>query len=191
MMDKMKSRHIYKHLMNGRILNRSQLNNSGEWIDNPWFTEVMDNIADYRHLYTMSGYRLIEHPNYVYIMDDDGAENKTDITMKAYCLLLIIGKYLMMNNYSLDKIASEKAGLSQDDFKQMEKVPYIEEILEKAKFTHKKGDDLFALVQNILVEREIMLEKKSAKLYVLSEAGKNFFAELLENSESFFNDTEL
>lgn len=191
MMDKIMSRYIYKHLMNGKILNRYQLSNGGEWIDNPWFYEVMGNLDDYRHLYTMSGYRLIENSNYVYIMDDEGTESKTDITMKAYCLLLIIGKYLMMNNYSLDKITSEKAGLSIDDFKQMEKVPYIEEILEKARFTNKKSEDVFALVQNILVEREIMLEKKSVKLYVLSEAGKAFFAELLANSESFFNDTEL
>ena len=184
------SRHIYKHLMNGRILNRYQLNNSSERVNNPWFDEIMGNLDDYRHLYTMSGYRLIEHPDYLYIIDDDATELKTDITMKAYCLLLIIGKYLMINNYSLDKIMSEKAGLSIDDFKQMEQVPYIEEILEKAKFTDKKGHNFYSLVLTTLVEREIMLEKKSAKLFILSDAGKAFFQELLQEQESFFKETE-
>lgn len=190
MMDKVKSRQIYKHLMNGRILNKYQLNNSGDRVNHPLFEEVMGNLDDYRHLYVMSGYRLIEHPNYLYIVDDEASETKTEVTMKAYCLLLVIGKYLMMNNYSLDKITSEKAGLTEDDFKQMEEVPYIEEILEKARFTRKKEDGLLSLIQTTLVDREILLEKKSSKQYVLSEAGKAFFEELLSNSDSLFEEEE-
>jgi len=179
---------IFDQLMNGRIINKYKLSNSGEPIADPLFTEIMDNLADYRKNNAMNGFELIETPTYVYLNDAGGLDGKTDISMKVYFLLLIIGKYLTVNGHSITKITSHTGGLTPDDFKEMANIPYVDQILEKSKMTGKSEDSLMGHVKNLLVDRGIMLEKPSSKSYVLSEAGKAFFEELMENKHRFMDE---
>lgn len=182
-----KSVDIYDTLMNGRMINRQQLNNAGEWIADPWFDELMNNLQDYRMMFQAFGFRLVENPNYVYLIDQSLTDGKTDISMKAYCLLLIIGKYLTVNGFALSKITSPTGGLTEADFIKMGELPYVAEILEKAKLGNRHKDDLFSVIKSVLVERKLMLEKPSSQSYILSNAGKAFFDELMLNKDKIID----
>jgi len=83
---------IYDVLMNGRILNRQIIEND-TWIANPLFIEIMDNLDDYRKQYEMSGYNFIASGDYVYIAENSSDDLKTDISMRAQVLLMLIGKF--------------------------------------------------------------------------------------------------
>lgn len=180
MVDIKKSVKIYNHLMNGRILNRQILASHGAFENDPLFSELMDNLEDYRRQYQMGGFSLIANADYAYLIKGDSYEiGKSEIAMKAYCLLLLLGKYLTTHNYTLSKLTSEKGGLSQADFHKIEAMPHTQEILERAGM----GDDLFRNIKSILIERGVMFEKPSEQKFVLSNAGKAFFDELMISFE--------
>lgn len=189
--DKRKSKQIFDTLMNGRIINKHLLNNSSETIDNPLFSEIMDNLDAYQNWYDACGYELITKPTFVYL-NDAVQDPKTELTMKAYCLLLIIGKYLTMNNFTLSKITDPKSGLTIEDFQKMADIPNVADILGKTKIAYKKDEDMFSAVKSILVDRHIMLEKASSKKFVLSDAGKAFYEELMakfDDGDTFEDNT--
>ena len=128
----------------------------------------------------MGGFSLIANADYAYLIKGDSYEiGKTEIAMKAYCLLLLLGKYLTTHNYTLSKLTSEKGGLTQADFHKIEVMPHTQEILERAGM----GDDLFRNIKSILIERGVMFEKPSEQKFVLSNAGKAFFDELMMSFE--------
>ena len=54
MVDMYKSVEIYNHLMNGRIINRERLGSHGEFESEALFSEIMDNLGDYKNQYAMS-----------------------------------------------------------------------------------------------------------------------------------------
>lgn len=190
--DKRKSKQIFDTLMNGRIINKHILNNSSEKVDNSLFSEIMDNLDAYQNWYEACGYELITKPTFAYL-NDAVQDPKTELTMKAYCLLLIIGKYLTMNNYTLSKITDSKSGLTLEDFQKMADIPNVSDILEKAKIAYKKDEDMFSAVKSILVDRQIMLEKASSKKFVLSDSGKAFYEELIAKFDDgdTFKDNDL
>lgn len=99
------SEQIFSTLMNGRIINREKIDND-VLVPEPLFMEIMDNLQAYQKQYEMSGYTFIHSGEYVYIIEDE--KGKTDIAMKAQILLLLIGKYLNNNNFSLQKIKNKK-----------------------------------------------------------------------------------
>ena len=49
MVDMYKSVEIYNHLMNGRIINRERLGSHGEIESEALFSEIMDNLGDYKN----------------------------------------------------------------------------------------------------------------------------------------------
>lgn len=176
MFDVNTSREIFSLLMNGKLINKSILNNSGEFINNYLFTEIINNLDDYRTQYRMSGYDLIERPDFFYIKDyhqQDG-DLKTDITMKICVLLLIMGKYLIEHNYRLTRLTDPTGGLSESDFEAMQDMPNTQEILGKSKIV-----DLKMAIKSILVDKNILLQKPSSLDYILSDGGKAFFHEIL------------
>ena len=152
-----KSEQIFNTLMNGRIINREIIDND-VLVANPLFNEIMDNLEVYKKQYEMSGFKFLHSGDYVYITEDE--KNKTDIAMKAQILLLLIGKYLNNNNYSLQKIKHLNVGLTRSDILGVQAMP------ETIEF------------KNILVERHILLEKTSSESFILSAIGEKFFDEL-------------
>ena len=74
--------------MNGKVINKHIINNASELTLNPLFTEIMDNLADYRKQYQMNGSDFIIKPDFVYINDSDVlSEKKSAQAMKVICLL--------------------------------------------------------------------------------------------------------
>jgi site-specific DNA-adenine methylase len=166
-----KSEQIFNTLMNGRIINREIIDND-VLVANPLFNEIMDNLEVYKKQYEMSGFNFLHSGDYVYITEDE--KNKTDIAMKAQILLLLIGKYLNNNNYSLQKIKHLNVGLTRSDILGVQAMPETIELLNRAGM----GDDVFVQIKNILVERHILLEKTSSESFILSAIGEKFFDEL-------------
>ena len=166
-----KSEQIFNTLMNGRIINREIIDND-VLVANPLFNEIMDNLEVYKKQYEMIGFKFLHSGDYVYITEDE--KNKTDIAMKAQILLLLIGKYLNNNNYSLQKIKHLNVGLTRSDILGVQAMPETIELLNRAGM----GDDVFVQIKNILVERHILLEKTSSESFILSAIGEKFFDEL-------------
>lgn len=171
------SKRIFDQLMNGRIVNKTIIGNNDSFAENPLFIEIVDNLDDYRTQYKMSGYDFIEKEGYFYIRDRllNTTELKTDITMKACVLLLIMGKYLTENNYKISKLTDASAGLVEADFEAIQDMPDTAEILEKTgmKQSYSKA------VSSTLVERSIMLQKTGSNAFVLSDSGRAFFDEIV------------
>lgn len=167
---------LFKELTNGRVINKYKLQNNGEETENELFTEVMSNLDTYRLQYRMSGYELIEHEDYFYIRDADvGFDDlQSDITMKVSVLLILLGKYVNDKGYILSKLTSTAGGLSDADLDEIETLPNTIELMEKCDF--KKG--FKHAFKSSLVDRNIMLQKPTDGRYVLSAAGRAFFAAL-------------
>ena len=170
---------IFNELMNGKVINRTVLNNSGEFTPNPLFKEVMENLKDYRTQYEMSGCEFIDESEFIFIRDRASSRDdlKTDITMKACILLLILGKYVNENNYRLSKLTEPSGGITRADIEAIQEEEDTVELIEKAKLK----SDLHAEIKNVLVNRNIMLEKPSEESYILSDAGRAFFTEVIES----------
>ena len=162
---------IFNTLMNGRVINREVIIND-VLVTNPLFTEIMDNLELYQRQYEMSGFKFIHSGNYVYITEDD--KSKTDIAMKAQILLLLIGKYLNNNNFSLKKIKYPNIGLTRSDILGIQAMSESIELLNRAGM----GEDVYSQIKSILVERNILLEKTTSDAFILSAIGNEFFDEL-------------
>ncbi len=176
------SKMIFNQLMNGKVINKSLLNNSGEFVDNHLFIEIMDNLEDYRAQYRMSGYEFIENTRFVFIREPSSqTENlKTDITMRVYVLLLLIGKYITTHNFRLTKLTEASGGLTEEDIELIQQMPDTEELLEKSGMKR----DFAGSIKSLLIDRNILLQKPSSASYLLSDAGRSFFDEIIEQYES-------
>jgi len=176
------SQRIFNELMNGRIINKTMIDNSNNFVENPLFTEIIDNLDDYRNQYKMSGYEFVENPDYIYIREftADSSGLKSDITMKACVLLLLMGKYLTDNNYRISKLIDPSGGLTEADFEAIQNMPDTAEILEKSAMKR----DFTASIKPILVERNIMLQKIGSNAFILSDSGRAFFDEIVDSYQS-------
>ncbi|PLA73419.1 hypothetical protein CYQ88_11260 [Hydrogenovibrio sp. SC-1] len=173
------SKQIYQELKNGKIINKHRLDNAARFVQNELFTEIMVNEEDYRKQFEMSGYEFVLTESFVLIREQgrDSATLKTDMTMKAYILLLLLGKYLNEQNYRFTKLTASDGGLTVGDINAVGQMPDTTELLEKSGM--KNG--LMNNIKNVLVKRNILLEKASSETYILSDAGKAFFQEILTN----------
>lgn len=163
------SKEIFDHLMNGRIINKTVLNNASEFVENELYTEIIRNLDTYRQQYAMSGLKLVENESYFYIREPDANQEslKSDITMKACILLMLIGKYITESRSRLNKLTDPSGGLTYADIETIEDMSDTPEILERCGIKQ----DLKTAIKTILVDRNIMLQKASAE--VLSTTGEN------------------
>ena len=139
----------------------------------------MDNLKDYRTQYEMCGFELVEEAEYVFIRDrvSNRDDLKTDITMRASLLLLLLGKYITEFNFRFSKLTEISGGITKSDIDLIQEMPNTQEILEKANMKN----DLQSLIKTNLVDRHIMLEKVDTQSYILSDSGRAFFDEIIHN----------
>lgn len=174
------SKQIFNDLMNGKIINERNLENNAEQFErNPLYTEIIDNLPEYKQQYEMCGYDLIVNAEkgYLHIRDQGRASEglKTDVTLKASIFLLMIGKYLNEYNYHIGKLTDASGGLTDVDFNKIMEMSDTQELLEKLSV----NSDFKQAIQPVLVERNILLKKGDAPVkYILSDAGKAFFDEV-------------
>ncbi len=166
--------------MNGKIINERNLENNAEQFEsNPLYTEIIDNLSEYKQQYEMCGYKLIVNAEkgYLHIRDQGRASEslKTDVTLRASVFLLMIGKYLNEYNYHIGKLTDASGGLTDSDFDKIMKMSDTQELLEKLSV----NSDFRQAIQPVLVERNILLKKGDTPVkYILSDAGKAFFDEV-------------
>lgn len=186
MFDANLSKEIFSQLMNGKVINETILNNSGEFVENHLYTEIIKNMEKYQDQYKMSGYVFVEKSGFFYIRDTSLGEKdlKTDITMKVCVLLLLMGKYLIENNYRLTKLTNTSGGLTEADFEAIQEMPDTQEILEKSKIK-----DFAYGVKTCLIDRNILLEKPSSRSYILSASGRSFFDEIIVDHQTVYDPT--
>jgi hypothetical protein len=182
MYNKQLSKEIFDQLTNGKVINKTILNNAGEFVENHLFNEVMGNLNDYRQQYEMSGCDFVESPTFVFIRDlaSNQEDLKTDVTMKACVLLLLIGKYITENNYRITKLTESSGGLTEADIEAIEQMDDTKEVLERSSI--KNG--FSSAIKSILIDRNILLKKPSVNAYLLSDAGKEFFDEISERFQN-------
>lgn len=194
MVDMIKSVEIFNHLMNGRMINREQMASYGEFEPDPLFAEIMGNLDDYRKQYAMCGYNLIDTGSFLYIVRDYEYENnKSMIAMKAYCLLLIIGKYTTAHGRRLDNLGVASGGLAQADIVKIQEAANTKEILQRIGFAD--GDDFSGCIRTILVERCIAYIHPVSQNLILASAGLRFFEDItnnfsLDDDDSSFSATD-
>lgn len=184
MTDMNMSADIYNEFMNGRMINRQIVSDNGEFVPNPFFTEVMDNMGDYTKQYRMSGYTIEYNTDYLYLYKGQIHESsKTELSMKAYILLMIIGHYVNTQGFvtthdrASSKLSSINGGLTLADIDKIQETPIMKEMLERADM---KGD-LYKVIKSILIERHIMHRNPVTNNIILSGAGARFFDEITEN----------
>lgn len=170
---------IYQFLSSGKVINSRILNNSGEFIPNLLFEEVMNNLDAYRTQYEMSGQELVVRKSFIFLRKggDSIEDLKTDITMKAALLLLMLGKYINERNYRFSKLTEQSGGITRDDIQNIQEMEDVQELIEKAKLK----DDLFTEYKNVLINRFLLLEMPGSERFILSDAGKAFFDEVVQS----------
>ncbi|MBU2878741.1 MULTISPECIES: condensin complex protein MksE [Aliiglaciecola] len=168
---------IYQTLTAGKIINNRMLNNSGQCISNPLFEEIMNNLSTYATQYEMSGQELVRNKDFVYLRK--GAELaedvKTDVTMKAALLLLMLGKYINEQNYRFSKLTEQNGGITKTDILALQEIDDIQELIEKARLK----SDLFTEFKNVLINRNLLLELPGNERFILSDAGRVFYEEVV------------
>ncbi|MBL4741481.1 MAG: hypothetical protein COB75_00895, partial [Idiomarina sp.] len=117
------------------IRNQYKLSNSGQWVTDQYYDEIISNLADYRQQYEMCGYELVERPGYLFIREitPNATDLKTDVAMKASLLILMLAKYITDHNYSLLKLTETNGGVTPSDIEAMQEMPDMQELIEKAK----------------------------------------------------------
>jgi hypothetical protein len=179
MFDRHLSKDIFDEFMNGKVINKHRLNNAGQDEQNPYFTELMENLDDYKMQYDMSGLELVVKPSYALVREvkDKSIDLKTDISMKCAILLMILGKFVINANYRMSKLTEASGGITVDELALLENDDDVIELLEKGRM---KGT-LSSEVKNTLVGRKLLLEIPGAQKYILSDAGRAFFDEVVQN----------
>lgn len=168
---------IYQMLMAGKMINSRILNNSGQWVSNPLFEEIMNNLQAYTTQYEMSGQELVNNKSFVFLRKSGMPieDLKTDVTMKAALLLLMLGKYINEQNYRFSKLTEPSGGITQADIRALQELDDVQELIEKAKLK----SDLFAEFKNILINRNILLELPGSERFILSDSGRAFFDDVV------------
>ena len=88
--------------------------------------------------------------------------SKTEIAMKAYCLFLIIGKYMTTQNSKIERLSSAGHALSLSEINKISLMPDTEEILQRAGL----NNDLFKSIKSVLMERQIILKNPITQNFV-------------------------
>jgi len=173
MIESEKSQRIYADLINGRIINKFLLEQD-QPVPNPDYTELFSNLEHYVELYRNIGFELVFRDSFFFIRDLDLGDTYKEMAIKIQVTLLILARKITEAGYGYELLESENAGVSvqqMDDFSSQQEV---QKLITAAKLGKKT---LHEVVRDVLVEKRIM-NKNSHNRYVLSDAGKYFFAEL-------------
>jgi hypothetical protein len=181
MISKELSQKLYAELINGKTVNKqSYLSKTNELVGNPLYTEIFNNLDEYKTLYENIKFELIHrHPGFFYIREPNGDEIN-EVTIKVQALLIVIGRIVTEKGYLFDTLTDYRAGIKLEDLNvAMEEERYTD-ILHTCKLCKDRNID--AEIKNNLISRELMFINSRGH-YVLSNAGQSFFSELKDSYE--------
>ena len=173
-----KSQKIYIDLINGRIINKSILN-EGQRLPNPDYTELFSNIEKYTELYRNIGFELVFRDSFFFIRDLNLGDTYKETAIKIQVILLIISRKITEAGFGYDLLDNENAGVSVQQLHEFSTQEDVKQLITAAKLGKKT---LPEVVKDVMLERNIM-NKNTHDRYILSDAGKYFFSQLFELDE--------
>jgi len=174
-----KSQKIYIDLINGRIINKSILNEK-QWFPNPDYTELFSNIEMYTELYRNIGFELVFRDSFFFIRDLNLGDTYKETAIKIQVILLIISRKITEAGFGYDLLDNENAGVSVQQLHEFSTQEDVKQLITAAKLGKKT---LLEVVKDVMLERNIM-NKNTYDRYILSDAGKYFFSQLFDQDEA-------
>ena len=174
-----KSQKIYIDLINGRIINKSILNEK-QWFPNPDYTELFSNIEMYTELYRNIGFELVFRDSFFFIRDLNLGDTYKETAIKIQVILLIISRKITEAGFGYDLLDNENAGVSVQQLHEFSTQEDVKQLITAAKLGKKT---LLEVVKDVMLERNIM-NKNTYDRYILSDAGKYFFSKLFDQDEA-------
>jgi hypothetical protein len=177
MFDKVLSAEVYNRLMNGKVINKYNIDKKGDKYNDVLFSEIILNLDDYKKQYEMSGFELVSGYNFFYIRNGITDSIKADVSKKISVLLLVISRHVTKKGYKFDKLSNPKGGITNNELLEIEDLDETKELMEKSEMGKMK---FHIAVKRVLVDRGIMLEKVTGE-FILSDAGISFFNDLFSS----------
>ncbi|MCU7835138.1 MAG: hypothetical protein KZQ83_07760 [gamma proteobacterium symbiont of Taylorina sp.] len=175
-----KSRHIYADLINGRIINKFNLEHDNQLIPNADYSELFSNLESYTELYRNIGFELVFRGSFFFIRDLHLGDTYKEMAIKIQVSLLILARKITAAGFGFDLLENENAGISAAQLEEITQEDEVKQLILAAKLGKKT---LHEVVKDVLLEKRIM-EKNAQQRYILSDAGKYFFKQLFDQEKA-------
>ncbi len=170
------SQTIYNDLVKGKTINKhSYVIKTNELEENPLYNEIFINFDDYRQLYLRINFELVHKNSSFFFIRELNGQDANEATIKIQALLIIIGRIVTEKGYLFDVLTDYRAGIGLADLATAASEERYSDILHTCKLCLSRGIE--DEINNHLITRGIMF-KNSRGHYVLSDAGRAFFADL-------------
>ncbi len=170
------SQNIYNKLINGKIINKHRyIIKSNELKENPLYTEVFNNINEYKELYQRINFNLTHKNNCFFYIRELTKNEANEVTIKIQALLIIIGRIVTEQGYLFDILTDYCAGIKPEILIESATEERYLDILQTCKLCKSRG--IKEEIENNLITRELMF-KNSKGNYVFTDSGLAFFEEL-------------
>ena len=164
------SREIYRHLINGNVINKEILDGV-ILVPNPLFDELASeqNREHYDHIYAYIGYELKQMGDSFFFNEAGKDEVLSDVAMKVQTLLVILGRGVSSKHLYTGILTDIRGGLSREQIGEIGDQEDNQQILIAVGLKKRLLDE----VHNVLVVRQLALWNGQDHL-VLSNGGKAF-----------------
>ncbi len=177
-LDTLASKAIYKDFIAGKIINAYDYI-EGEWLPSPKFRDLVDNLDQYRTLYSLIGFEINSvNGEAFFVSRSDRTEELNEVAANIQVLLMMIGRGLCTQGTNPAILFDPRGGVSVKD---IDAIGNIEEIARIVKACGLQ-QPLTKPVNGTLVERGIF-HKTTQDRYILSSAGRIFFNELFDSND--------
>ena len=167
---------IYNDLIKGKTINKhSYVIKTNELEENPLYNEIFINFDDYRQLYLRINFELVHKNSSFFFIRELNGQDANEATIKIQALLIIIGRIVTEKGYLFDVLTDYRAGIGLADLANAASEERYSDILHTCKLCLSRSIE--DEINNHLITRGIMF-KNSRGHYVLSDAGRGFFADL-------------
>lgn len=171
------SQQIFKAGQRGELINRLIMTTTG-LVENPLYTEIFANEAEYRKLYDALPLDLVSLGSEAYfIRESDQLEPYMAVARNIQVLLDLVARGLQLCGLMPELIEPEGFGLSRDYIDRFDKEEEFGDILHACGMSRNISTE----IDNVLVGRKIAIWNQSDRL-VLTTGGSEFFKELHEDS---------
>lgn len=176
MISKALSQTLYSQLINGKTVNKHTYNSKANTLtDNPEYNELFTNFDDYQELYARINFELVHKGDSFFFIRELADREVNESTMKIQALLIIIGRIITEKGYLFDTLTDYNAGIPLEDMTAAMADERYTDILHACKLCLKRSIDEEIMLY--LIQKNIAFIN-SKGYYVLSDAGRTFFAEL-------------
>ncbi|MGZ8911438.1 MAG: condensin complex protein MksE [Methylococcaceae bacterium] len=179
MINKALSQKLYAEFINGKTINKqSYLSKTNELEENPLYTEIFNNLDEYKTSYENINFELIhKQPGFFYIRELNG-DDVNEVTIKIQALLIVIGRIVTEKGYLFDTLTDYRAGIKSEDLNAAMEEERYTDILHTCKLCKDRNID--TEIRNNLISQDLMYINSRGH-YVLSNAGQSFFSALKDS----------